>query len=79
MIEIIPNWHPLIVHFTIGLLVTGAALFAAGALLRRPAGRPLTATARSNLWIGTAFAIATVAAGLQAYYSVAHDDPRTLR
>ena len=76
MIEIIPNWHPILVHFTIGLLITAAALFAAGVLLRwRPAARSLTEAARWNLWIGTAFAIVTVATGLQAYFSVTHDDP----
>lgn len=76
MIEIIPNWHPVFVHFTIGLLMTAALLFLAGALLaRRPVGRSLTTAARIDLWIGTAAAIGTVIAGFAAYYTVAHDEP----
>jgi uncharacterized membrane protein len=76
MIEIVPNWHPFLVHFTLGLLLTAAALFAAGALLTRgPIAAQATMVARWNLWIGTAFAVITVAAGYRAYYTVAHDDP----
>ena len=26
MIEILPNWHPILAHFTIGLLLTSVAL-----------------------------------------------------
>jgi len=75
MIEIVPNWHPLLVHFTLGLLLTAAALFAAGALIARgPTAAQATVVARWNLWIGTAFALVTVAAGYRAYYTVAHDD-----
>ena len=29
MIEIIPNWHPVLVHFTIGLLAISTALYPA--------------------------------------------------
>ncbi|MBI2970219.1 MAG: nuclear transport factor 2 family protein [Gammaproteobacteria bacterium] len=76
MIQIIPNWHPVLVHFTIGLLVTAAGLFAAAALLRdRPIAERATLVARWNLVIGTAFATLTLAAGYRAYYTVAHDDP----
>lgn len=76
MIEIIPNWHPIVVHFTIGLLLTGSALFLVGYLLRNSStGTRITTAARWNLGIGVAFAIVTVATGYQAYYSVAHDTP----
>ena len=75
MIEIIPNWHPVFVHFTIGLLLTAAGLFAASALLPQPAAAlQAGVAARWNLWTGTAFAIATVVAGYRAYYTVAHDE-----
>jgi len=74
MIEIIPNWHPIFVHFTLGLLLTSTALFIFGALVRaRPVGAQATMVARWNLWIGSAFAVVTVAAGFIAYNSVAHD------
>jgi uncharacterized membrane protein len=70
MIEIIPNWHPIFVHFTLGLLTTAAVLFLIAALTRSPQA---TLVARWNLWIGTVFAVITVMAGFQAYYTVEHD------
>jgi uncharacterized membrane protein len=33
MIEIIPNWHPLLVHFTVGLLSTSVLFYLASAVL----------------------------------------------
>lgn len=75
-IEIVPNWHPLVIHFTIALLLVAAALFVAGAAVgaRHPSGRILTATARLNLGLGVAAALVSLATGWQAYNSVAHDD-----
>lgn len=76
MIEIIPNWHPIVVHFTIGLLLTGSVLFLGGYVFRNSGtAMHVTTAARWNLGIGVAFAVATVATGYQAYYSVAHDTP----
>ena len=76
MIEIIPNWHPIFTHFSIGLLITSSALFLAGSLLhRRPAGARVTTAARWNLGIGVLFAGVTIATGYQAYFSVGHDGP----
>lgn len=76
MIEIIPNWHPIFTHFTIGLLLTGSALFLVGYLFRRNnTGMRITTAARWNLAIGAVFAVVTIATGYQAYYSVAHDAP----
>jgi len=70
MIEIIPNWHPIFVHFTLGLLITAVMLFLVGALAKSPQA---TTVARWNLWIGTVFAVITLAFGYQAYYTVEHD------
>ena len=49
MIEIIPNWHPILVHFTIGLLAISTALYAAGYALKK---ENLLIAARWNLWLG---------------------------
>ncbi|MCC6597549.1 MAG: DUF2231 domain-containing protein [Alphaproteobacteria bacterium] len=68
--EIIPNWHPIFVHFTVGLLSLSAALYLAGAALKKP---HLLLVARWNLWIGAIITIGTVLAGLDAYNSVTHD------
>lgn len=35
MIEIIPNWHPIFVHFTIALLTISTLLYVAGLFLKK--------------------------------------------
>ncbi len=76
MIEIIPNWHPLFVHFTVAL-VTLSGVFFVGAKLfvNREFSEELLTVARWLLWCGGIFTLATVTAGFLAYYSVAHDSP----
>lgn len=71
MIEIIPNWHPIFVKFTVGLL-TGSSLFYLLWAIR-PDWKELRITARWTLWLGVAAAVAAVASGFVAYYTVAHD------
>lgn len=74
MIAVIPNWHPLAVHFTVALLLTSSGLFALGTVLgTRPSGGALTTTARWNLAIGIGITVATLATGWWAYNTVAHD------
>lgn len=68
--EIIPNYHPIFVHFTIGLLSISALLYLAGSILKR---ENLLVAARWNLWIGAVITMGTVIAGFDAYNSVAHD------
>lgn len=76
MIEIIPNWHPVFVHFTVALISVSALFYFIGYFLRKqPLGEELLIAARWCLWLGTLAAIATVIAGFIAYYSVAHDTP----
>ncbi|AWN42557.1 DUF2231 domain-containing protein [Methylobacterium durans] len=76
MIEILPNWHPVVVHFTIALLLTSSALFMSGALLaRRPVGSAVTHVARWNLALGVVAAVVALVTGWQAYNTVAHDEP----
>ena len=79
MINILPNWHPLFVHFTVSLLLVAVAMhvlshFMADSGLRNQ----LTIVARWNLWIGMGFAVLTVAAGWVAFYTVTHDAPSHL-
>lgn len=68
--EVIPNWHPIFVHFTVGLLSISALLYLAGLVLKKP---NLLIVARWNLWIGAVITVGTVIAGLDAYNTVAHD------
>lgn len=71
-LEIIPNWHPMLVHFTVALFSVSALLYLAGFVLKKP---NLLLVARWNLWIGALATIATVWAGFDAYNSIAHDGP----
>jgi uncharacterized membrane protein len=63
----LPGWHPFIVHFPVGLVLTAAALFIAARLLRREASASAAATAGTiNLVLGAAAALFAVASGLSA-------------
>ena len=74
MIE--PNIHPVLVHFTYALLTLSAlSLFVVS---QQPAGGWRDTLKHAGDWMllfGALAAVATVAAGFQAYYSVAHDAP----
>ena len=75
MLTIIPNWHPLFVHFTIALLSTAVMFYSARLLL--PTGHSWKQQwlnmANWSLWSGCLFTIVTLIAGWCAYNSVAHD------
>ena len=76
MFEIIPNWHPIFVNFTVALFVVSALLYVVSLLAPdAPWRRNCLAAARWNLVLAAAFALITVGTGLNAYYSVAHDGP----
>lgn len=75
MIEIVPNWHPIWVHFPIALLSMATAFFLLGLVLQDRAGENVTAAARWNLVIGSLLLLPTLFTGYLAYNSVAHDGP----
>ena len=71
-----PNTHPVLVHFTYALGTSAALAYVAGLLV--PAGRwrdSLRPAADWMLALAALAVLATIAAGFQAYYSVAHDAP----
>ncbi len=68
--EMIPNWHPLLVHFTIALLSISVVLYLTGYIFKKP---HLLLVGRWNLWIGAVFTIGTIVAGFDAYNTVTHD------
>ena len=75
MIEIIPNWHPIFVHFTVALLSLAVLLQLLARILPMASVRSeWLIVARWSLWLGTLLAIVTAIAGWYAYNSVAHDD-----
>ncbi len=76
MIEIIPNWHPVFVHFTVALLSLTVVFHIAHAFVSQSMlKQQLQILANWNLYLGTAFGIVTATAGWIAYNTVAHDAP----
>ena len=73
-IKIIPNLHPIFVHFTVALLLISALLFLAGFLYKNQKYSELIYnSAYVNLWLGFSITIITIIMGFYAYYTVAHD------
>lgn len=71
-----PNIHPILVHFAYALTATAAGSYLMSSL--KPAARWKQTLVPAADWMLTFAAIAvaaTIAAGFQAYYSVAHDGP----
>ena len=79
MINILPNWHPIFVHFTVALLIVAAALHLLSHFISNcELKNQLVTTARWNLWIGIGATLFTVAAGWYAFNTVNHDEPSHL-
>jgi uncharacterized membrane protein len=76
MIEIIPNWHPIFVHFTLALWTVAALFFVLAIGWEQSQWRSQWLhTAYWNLWLGAGVAVITAITGWLAYNSVAHDAP----
>lgn len=76
MFEIIPNWHPLFVHFTVSSLSLASVFYVLAFIFKNKASYEKVKTfADWSLWIGSGFAVVTAIAGWFAYNSVAHDTP----
>lgn len=78
MPEIIPNFHPIFVHFTVALLSLAVGLFVVTPFLKGPLKEQWSIVARWALWFGVGFTIITGLTGLYAYNTVAHDTPSHL-
>lgn len=75
MFEIIPNWHPLFVHFTVALFLVAVGLFVVSPWMKSPLKEQWQIVARWNLWLSAGITVITGLAGLYAYNTVAHDTP----
>jgi len=72
MPEIIPNWHPAVVHFPIALAITATVLLLAGRL--RPVITLLLSCGRLLLQLSALSAVVAVALGWYAFQTVDHDE-----
>lgn len=75
MIEIIPNFHPIFVHFTVGLFSLSVGLFVVTLFMNGDLKEQWLTVARWTLWFGAGFTILTGLSGLDAYNTVDHDTP----
>ena len=75
MFEIIPNWHPVFVHFTVALFALAVGLFVITPWIKSPLQEQWLIVARWALWFGAAFTLITGLTGLYAYNTVSHDTP----
>ncbi|GAB5605760.1 DUF2231 domain-containing protein [Sideroxyarcus sp. TK5] len=75
MIEIIPNFHPAIVHFPIAFTTAALAFTVIGTLFRNWSyAAQCLITGRWMLWGAALFALITAVFGWFAFNSVAHDE-----
>jgi len=75
MFEIIPNWHPIFVHFTVALLSLAVGLFIVTPFLSGSLQAQWAIVARWALWFGAGFMVITGLTGLYAFNTVNHDTP----
>ena len=79
MFEIIPNWHPIFVHFTVGVYSAAFGFYLLSyfipllGLFRPSVTSDLAVAGRWCLWAASLSAIFTVMAGFYAFNTVRHD------
>ncbi len=75
MIEIIPNWHPALVHFPIAFATAALTFIAVGTLFKNWSyAAQCLVTGRWMLWGAALFAVIAAVFGWFAYNSVEHDE-----
>ncbi len=79
MIEIIPNYHPILVHFTVALFSTSLGFHVLNYLgakttrIQPELTEEFATVGRWCLWACAIATLLTITAGLHAYYTVGHD------
>lgn len=76
MIEIIPNWHPIFVHYAVALPTVAAVAYVIAQWAKVHSIKyHAWWIGRWALWVGAVFVLLAVLAGLFAFYTVNHDSP----
>ena len=76
MIEILPNWHPIFVHFTVSLFTVSTLFYFLTAFTNKlKINHEFLVVARWCLWLSATITVGTIIAGFYAYNTVAHDGP----
>jgi len=71
--DIIPNWHPIFIHFTIALFSIATLLIVGSLFMKHHCKSKILDAGYINLWLGCLSTVAAVLAGFQAYNTVTHD------
>ncbi|WP_290650546.1 DUF2231 domain-containing protein [Aquisalimonas sp.] len=75
MLQSLPNWHPIFVHFTVALFSVSVLLYLVSHFSPPGTfGRTIRLAARVNLVLGVLFTVGTLLSGWYAYNTVPHDD-----
>lgn len=78
MIQIMPNWHPILVHFTIALYTISVLIYLFIMITQHCISKNLSldllATARWCLWIAAFSTLLTIPAGFYAFNTVKHNE-----
>jgi uncharacterized membrane protein len=75
MIKIIPNWHPVFVHFPIAFATAAVFFFATAQIFKeKPWAAQCLITGRWMLWAAAIFACIAASFGWYAYNTVEHDE-----
>lgn len=76
MIEVIPNWHPLLVHFPVALVAVSAIFHVAARLLKGQlrCASHCAVIAHATLWLGAFSAVPAAVLGWLAFNSINHDE-----
>lgn len=74
-IEILPNWHPFFVHFTIALISVGTVLYVISCFFAFHSQwrKDMMLVSLWSLCLAGGFTLLTILAGIQAYLTVGHD------
>jgi len=74
MIELLPNWHPLFVHFTVALFTIASLFYFLSLIAKRYTNsQQFMVVANWCLWLTAVITVGTVIAGFHAFSTVAHD------